>query len=285
MICSSVKGRAGIFFLDEFFDAAFQDQQRRSAAFRSLHALAEEISQLEYALWCVGILIGHCPAYRGRMHADLFGHLLDHHRFQLIDTSFEKILLARHDRVANLGDRLLPLLDILDELNGALVALFDVIARVFIVGSVARNQLFVCGIEPKLGQVFVIHDDQPLVAVLDEGNVGLDQACLNFVVTQAGTGIESADVLQRLQHGLHWAPDSLADFFVLFVLQAAQMLVDYGDRILQKLSCAVAVLMLSELGLMKAKLTQKALAQICVHPRLEDRAAGRLVRLPADRRH
>ena len=104
--------------------------------------------------------------------------------------------------------------------------------------------------------------------MLHEGNIGLDQACLNFVVTQAGTGIESTDILQRLQHGLHWAPDSFADFFVLFVLQAAQVLVHYRDRILQKLSCAVAVFMLSELGLMKAKLTQKALAQIsCSHAR------------------
>ena len=40
------------------------------------------------------------------------------------------------------------------------------------------------------------------------------------------------------------------------------MLVDNRDRILQKLSCAVAVFMLGELGLVKAKLTQKALAQI-----------------------
>ena len=97
VICSSVSGAAGIFFLDEFFDAALQDQQRRSAAFRSLHALAEEVPQLEYALRRVGILAGHSTAYRRRMHADFFGHLLDHHRFQEIDTSFQKILLAGDD--------------------------------------------------------------------------------------------------------------------------------------------------------------------------------------------
>ena len=137
------QGAAGIFFLDQFFDAALQDQQRRSAAFRSLHALAEEVAQLENALRRVGILASHSPAYRRRMHADFFGHLLDHHRFQEIDTTFQKILLAGNDGVADLGDGLLPLLNILDELDGALVALFDVIARVLVVDTVARDQFLV----------------------------------------------------------------------------------------------------------------------------------------------
>src|SRR5205809_339394 len=84
------------------------------------------------ALVRVGILSGARPAYRGRKHADLLGHLLDHHRFQVIDTSFQKILLADNDRVADLGDGLLPLLNILDELDGARVALFAVIALVLV---------------------------------------------------------------------------------------------------------------------------------------------------------
>src|SRR5436305_7885497 len=153
------QGTAGIFFLDEFFDAALQDQQRRSTAFRSLHAFAEEVAQLEYALRCVSVLTGHGTAYRRRMHADFFSHLLDHHRFQLIDTSFEKLLLAGNDRVADLGDGLLALLNILDELDGALVALFDVIARVLVVDTVASDQLLVGRIEPKLGHILVVHDD------------------------------------------------------------------------------------------------------------------------------
>src|ERR1700757_5352885 len=66
-----VSQRAGrIFFLDELFDAALQDQERCAAAFRALHALAEEISQLEYPLWRMGVLIRHSTAYRRRMHAD-----------------------------------------------------------------------------------------------------------------------------------------------------------------------------------------------------------------------
>src|ERR1700752_4542274 len=68
---------AGIFLVNQFLDAAFQDQQRSVAALWSLHALAEEIAQLENALRGVGILAGHGTAHGGWMHADFFGHLLD----------------------------------------------------------------------------------------------------------------------------------------------------------------------------------------------------------------
>src|SRR3984957_11899573 len=88
---------AGILFFDELFDAALEDEQRSAAALRALHALAEEVSQLEYALWRMSVFVGHGTAYRGRMHADFFGHLLDHHGFQLIDASFEEVLLAGDD--------------------------------------------------------------------------------------------------------------------------------------------------------------------------------------------
>ncbi len=76
--------------------------------------------------------------------------------------------------IANLGDRLLTLLDVLDQLDGALVALFHVVAGIFVVG-IASEQAFVSRIETKLGNVIFVHHHQPLVAMLHEGNVGLDQ--------------------------------------------------------------------------------------------------------------
>src|SRR3982074_31701 len=114
---------AGVFFFDQLFDAALQDQQRRVAALGALHALAEEVSQLEHALRRVGVLVGYGTTDGRRMHADFFGYLLDHHGFQLVDAALEKILLAGHDDVTDFGDGLLALLNILDELDGTLVAL------------------------------------------------------------------------------------------------------------------------------------------------------------------
>src|ERR1700686_2612630 len=181
---------AGIFFFDEFLDAAFEDEQRCAAALGPLDALAEEVSQLEYALRCMRVFVGHSTAYRGRMHADFFGHLLDHHGFQLIDASFEEILLAGNDAITNFGDGLLALLDVLDELDGAFVALFDVVARTFFVGAVAGNQFLVGRIEAKL----------------------------DFVVAQAGTRVERADVVQRCLNGFDGTPTRLGYFFVLLIL-------------------------------------------------------------------
>ena len=134
VICSSVSGRAGIFFLDELLDPALEDQQRSVAALQGRCTLSlEEIAQLEHALRSVRIFTGNRAADGGRMHADFFGDLLDHHRLQLVDALFEEILLPGDDGVADLGDGLLALLDVLDQLDGALVALFDVVAGVFVV--------------------------------------------------------------------------------------------------------------------------------------------------------
>src|SRR5215469_6825705 len=251
---------SGIFFLDEFFDTAFEDQERCAAALRSLHALAEEISQLEYALWRVGIFVGHSTAYRGRMHADFFGHLLDHHGFELIDTPFEEVLLAGDDGVADLGDGLLALLDILDELDGALVTLFDVVARALFVAAVAGDELLVGRIEAELGQVFVIHDDQPLVPMLDECNVRLDQTSLDLVVTQARARIERPNVIEGSLYSLNRTANRLGDFFVLLTLKAAQVAVHDSNRILQNLYRAISILLLGKVNLVVAQLGKQTLA-------------------------
>ena len=137
VICSSVSGRDGSSSSISFLTRRFRISRRSVAALGTVHALAEEVAQFEHSLRSVGILAGHGAAHGGRMHADFFRHLLDHHRLQLVDASFQEILLPGHDRVANLHDGLLALLDVLDQLDRALVALFDVIARVLVVAVLA----------------------------------------------------------------------------------------------------------------------------------------------------
>ncbi len=101
------------------------------------------------------------------------------------------------------------------------------------------QQALVGGIQAELGHVFVVHDDQPLVAVLHESHIGLDQAGLNFVVAQSGPRIEGANVIERLLHSLDGTADGARDFLVLLVLQSAQMLIDDGDGIGEH--CAVVL--------------------------------------------
>jgi len=97
VICSSVSGCAVSSPSIIFFTMRFDDQQRRRGAHRPLHRLREEVAQLENPLWGVGVLVGHRAADGGWMNADLFGDLLDHHRFELVDAAVEKVRLAPHD--------------------------------------------------------------------------------------------------------------------------------------------------------------------------------------------
>src|SRR5580698_2578934 len=137
----------GIFFLDELLDPAFEDQQRSAATLRAVHALAEEIAELEDSLRGMGVLIGNRSAHSRRMHANLFGDFLDHHRLQLVYTLVEEIALALQDRIAHAQNRLLALLDVFDELDGRLVALLNVIANIFF-GGIAVQQTAIGRIEP-----------------------------------------------------------------------------------------------------------------------------------------
>ena len=98
--------------------------------------------------------------------------------------------------------------------------------------------------------------------MLHECNVGLDQPCLDFVVAQAGTRIQRADVVERLQHGFQRTSNRFRNFLVLLVLHGPKVLIDDGRGVLQKLFCAVAVLVQCQLLLVVAQLGEQASAQV-----------------------
>src|ERR1700682_3318384 len=99
------------------------------------------------------------------------------------------------------------------------IALFHVIARVFVL-SVAAEQSFVSRIQTQLRNVILVHHDQPLVPVLHESYVRLDQSRLDLVVAQPGSWIECSDVLERLVDRFDGTGERLSYFFVLLVLQS-----------------------------------------------------------------
>ena len=151
------------------------------------------------------------------MDANFFRHFLDHHRLELVDTSFEEISLPEHNRITNFQNGLLALFDVFDQLNGALKALFDVIARVAVV-AIASQQFAICRIQSQRGYIVVVHHDQPLVAMLHKSDIRLNQARLHNVVAQARSRIECANVPQGGLHGLYRPVDGAGNFLVLLVL-------------------------------------------------------------------
>src|SRR5579859_4388303 len=139
----------GVFFLDHLFNEALQRQQGHSAAFGTVHCLAEERTKFEHALRSMCILAGHGAAHRRWMHADFFRHFFDHHGLQSVGAVIEKFSLPRDDRLADAKDGVFALLDIFHQLNSGGEALLDVVANVAIRG-IARQQPAIRRTQPKL---------------------------------------------------------------------------------------------------------------------------------------
>src|SRR5215470_1392163 len=213
-----------IFVFDQLFYATFENQKRCIPAFRSIDALAEEISQLEHALGRVRVLVGNRAADGRRMHADLLGNFLDHHRLQFVNSPIQEVALAGHDGVADFQDRLLPLLDVLNQLDGALETLFHIIAGIAIV-AIFRQQLAIRRVQTQRWDVVVIHHHKPLIAVLHESDIRLNQASLRLVVLKARPRVEGADVIKSNLNRFYRTVNGPRDFLVLLVLQRTEMLV------------------------------------------------------------
>src|SRR5947208_677287 len=206
----------GVFFLNHLLDEALEVNQRGSASGRPLHGLREEISKLVDALRRIGVLVGDRPADGGRMDPDLLGHFFDHHGPQMVDAFVEKIPLPADDYLAHLDDRLLALLDILDELNGGNEPLFDVIAHVA-AGTAFFEHPPVTMAQPQLGQPVFIHRHLIIIPHLDDGDVRLDQTGLVVVVALARARVELADDLDRALDRLDGAVERPRQLPVLLV--------------------------------------------------------------------
>src|SRR6266403_4750266 len=98
-----------VFFFDHFLDQALEGEQRHAAAFRTVHGFAEERAQFQDALRGVCVLAGNSAADRGRMYADFFGDLLDHHRLQSVRAVVEKFTLPRNYGLADAQDSVFAL--------------------------------------------------------------------------------------------------------------------------------------------------------------------------------
>src|SRR5204863_6590558 len=131
------------------------------------------------------------------------------------------------------------------QLNGRLVAFFDVIARVTIV-AIAGEKPLVRRIQAQLWQVLVVHDDQPLIAMLDKSDVRFNQPRRDFVVLESRARIKGANVIERSQDRFYWPSDRASDLFELLQCDCAQMLIYHGHGIFHDLfggTASVSVLL------------------------------------------
>ena len=78
----------------------------------------------------ITIFVGSDPADRGFVHFDVFGDIAQDQRFQILRSTFKKVALEPEDRLHNLVDGALPLIERFDEPFGALHLFGDVAAFV-----------------------------------------------------------------------------------------------------------------------------------------------------------
>src|SRR5665213_4304964 len=208
---------ARVFVFNQFAHPPLQQRQWKIAALRPVHPLGKEITQLVHALRRVNIFVGNCAAHRRRMHPDLFRHILDHHRPQRIDAALQKIDLPPYNHFARPHDRVLPLLDIAQQLDCRFIPLFHVLAHVAL-GFFLAQHLAVTLVQPQRGQVLFIHHDDVLVIALHKCHVRLDQPRLRLVVALPRPRIEPANEIHRFLHlvgGPAAHPRQLAHVFLL----------------------------------------------------------------------
>src|SRR6185295_16536601 len=119
---------AGVFVLDDLPDALLDRDRRDALAVRAADAAVEEVLHLEHALRRVHVLVRHDAADGRLVHADVVGDVAQDERTEMFDAVIEEIALEVDDAVRDLVNRLLPLLDRLDQPERRSEFVFDVSA-------------------------------------------------------------------------------------------------------------------------------------------------------------
>ena len=134
----------------------------------------EEVLHFEHALGRVDVLVADDARHRGLVHADIDGHVAQHHRAQVLDAVVEKLLLLAHDAVRNLVDRLLALVDRLDEPQRASQLVFDVLAGRLVLVRLVLEHAPIDRADAQLRQTVLVEHDLVLAVDLHHVNVGSD---------------------------------------------------------------------------------------------------------------
>src|SRR5687768_13981612 len=188
-----------IVLFDDLADPLLDGHRRHRFAIRAGDAAVEEVLHLEHALRRVHVLVRHHAADRRLVHADVVGDIAQYERTQVFDPVIEEVALEVDDAGRDLVNRLLPLLDRLDQPQRRAELVLDVGARlVGVFGRPLVEQPPVHRADAQLRQSFLVEDRHVLVFHLDDVDVGNDVLRLRRVVAAARLGIEMANQLDVL---------------------------------------------------------------------------------------
>jgi hypothetical protein len=130
------------------------------------------------------------------VHADVVRHVPEHQRAQLGQALVEKTALVAHDRLGDLEDRPLALIDALEQPQRAAQLVLDVVARLFGPRALVVQHLPVGGTDPQAWQAVVVEHDLVVLAFHHDHHVRGDVVGAVRTVARPGAWVEMADDLQ-----------------------------------------------------------------------------------------
>src|SRR3989449_1344368 len=215
----------------------------------------EEELQLVDALRRVHVLVRGHPRDGALVHPDVLGHVAQDERPEVGDALVEELALELDDRVGDLDDGALPLVDGADQPHRRAQLLLDVLLALR-AGAVLERVAVVLR-DAQLREPVVVEDGDVLVADLVDVDVRGDVLRLFAGIVAARLRIQPGEQLHRRDHFLQRNLQVAGDGLVLLRLDVFQVLADdgrqqLGVRIVLALALAVVVL----------GLDQQALAQI-----------------------
>ncbi len=190
-------------------------------------AVKEEF-QLEKALRRVSVFIGGHPADGGLVHADVLGHVPEHHGFQMRDPFFEKGLLKAEDALHDPVDGFLALMDASDQPRGRPDLLLKVFPFLFSNGLPPAEGVAVIGVDSESRHSVVVeYDDEFPVHFVDE-DVGDDVSGFFLAELATRLGFQTLDDPDRRKDVLQFHFQGLGDDLVILVFQVGEMLPNNG---------------------------------------------------------
>src|SRR5574338_1116133 len=215
----------GVLARDQLLDLRLHRLRREVLAVRARDARVEEELQLEDALRRVHVLRRRHARHRRLVHADVLGDVTQDERLEMRDALVEELALELQDRLGDLDDRALALLDRSDQpLRRAQLVLDVVLARVRV-----AHRVLVEAADLQLRQTVVVGHHEVLVADLVDVDVGRDVVRVVARVLATGPRIEVHDDLRGLVDLLERLLQVARDRLVVLLLQVAEVALDHLD--------------------------------------------------------
>jgi len=123
---------ARIFRRDDMANFFFDTLARDVLAVASSQAALKEELELKKSLGGMNVLVRCSSAYGGLMHIDIFGDIAQDHGPQMADAVIKKLLLKLEDALRDSKQRLLSLLNALDQPVSGADFLLQILPRLFL---------------------------------------------------------------------------------------------------------------------------------------------------------